>query len=143
MREILFRGKRLDGGQWAYGEYGRHTSLDAMIIDRPYIASNGDIAAIGFWAADPATVGQYTGLTDKNGVKIFEGDIVRVCLNPEICVGAVEFDERVGAFIVKLPENKCSPFLDLYVARNKAPGLIWAEVIGNIHDNQEALKEEP
>lgn len=140
MREILFRGKDVDNAEWIYGWYEMYPFERFPV--RPCIipienAENGYYEHV---EVDPTTIGQYTGLTDKNGGKIFEGDIVRVCLNPEICVGAVEFDERVGAFIVKLPENKCSPFLDLYVASNKAPGLIWTEVIGNVHDNQDLLK---
>lgn len=135
MREILFRGKRIDNGKWVEGHYA-HQRKSLTDNEAYYILTNG---GFGFsWnTIDPATVGQYTGLTDKNGAKIFEGDIVRACLNPEICVGTVEFDERVSAFIIKLPKNKCTTFMDLYIAATDFPALIWTEVIGNIHDNPE------
>lgn len=143
MREILFRGKRITDGKWVYGDYHKYTCTTSSITPTPthYIMGT-DIRFNAQILVAPDTVGQYTGLADKSGAKVFEGDIVRLCLNPKICVGAVEFDERAGAFIVKLPENKCISFLDFYVARNKATSLIWAEVIGNIHDILEPLEEE-
>lgn len=48
MREILFRGKRVDNGEWVKGAYGKHTSFDAMIMDRPYPTINGDLSALNF-----------------------------------------------------------------------------------------------
>ena len=136
MREILFRGKRVDNGERVYGTYGRHTSFDAMIIDRPYLDSNGDLTALNFWTVNPETVGQFTGLTDKNGVKIFEGDIV--AYNKEYGgetreKGTVYWCD--GAFWV---EN---------VQDEEDCGLLGAlvkyqlEVIGNVHDNFELLEE--
>lgn len=68
MREILFRGKRVDNGEWAYGDL--LTCDDEMEI---YSESHGEN---GGWVI-PETVGEFTGLTDENGVKIFEGDIIR------------------------------------------------------------------
>lgn len=144
VREILFRGqtrkygeKVMMGtgeklpGRWVYGGIFPGTG------DYSIIYGGNEESHLDKFVVHSDTVGQYTGMPDKNNTKIFEGDVVRVCLNSEICVGAVEFDERVGAFIVKFPENKCRSFLDLFVASNKAPGLIWIEVIGNIHDNPE------
>ena len=100
MREILFRGKRVDNGEWVKGAYGKHTSFDAMIMDRPYPTINGDLSALNFWVVDPTTVGQYTGLTDKNGVKIFEGDIVREKYFNDFYIGKVVFNKKTAGFEV-------------------------------------------
>lgn len=124
MREILFRGKRKDNGEWVYGCYvfqnGKHIIFDKDTTWHHYI--------------DKSTVGQYTGLTDRNGKKIFEGDLVKY-LNPfpfvkEYIVSEVAFDLGFCGFI---------PFADYdcdcgeYVSSNDC------EVIGNIHDTPELL----
>lgn len=115
MRQIIFRGKRIDNGEWVYGFFGQHTSLDAMIIDRPYITSQNDISALAFWVVDPYTIGQYTGLKDKNGKRIFEGDMISRWNVVEFCNGefCINGDTPLGV-----------------IAGN-------CEVIGNIYDNKE------
>lgn len=142
MRENLFRGKRLDNGEWVYGACGNHTHLDAMIIDRPYLTQDNDLAALGFWAVDPSTVGRYTGLTDRNDVKIFEGDIVKF-------KHGGEFDKR-GVYF----RNYAVEFVNTFVTyglrlRNRGIHFQFkqatstmhdVEVIGNIHDNPELLE---
>ena len=134
MREILFRGKRVDNGEWVYGAYGNHTSFDAMIIDRPYLTGNSDLSALNFWMVNPATVGQYTGLTDKNGTKIFEGDILseRPSMNNEPYIGYVKYDEELTAYRIIFKDQSIVHILGSYSTSYT--------VIGNIHDNPELLK---
>lgn len=127
MREILFRGKRRDNGEWIEGDICHHDGIVSYIGQSPM---DGSMVC---YELDPYTVGQYTGLTDKNGKKIFEGDIVR-CGTGRICKvtffispGFSGFDlVPVGNFDAPPPYN-WSLFSDI-------------EIIGNIHDNHELLK---
>lgn len=120
MREILFRGKRKKDGKWVYGNY----AVTDNNGKRHFVFQN---KAFEF-DVDPETVGQYTGLTDKNGTKIFEGDIVTM---PKYGGGrhksVVYF--RKGKFAV---DGSNYGFNDI-CPKNM-------EVIGNIHDNPELLE---
>lgn len=116
MREILFRGKRLDGGAWAYGDYNSHAfDGNGIYINEEYILV----------PVDPETVGQYTGLTDKAGNKIFEGDVFIHPINPDE-KKLVVWDE---AGFVLLTDSQ-------YGYEGKS-----VIVIGNIHDNPELKNE--
>ena len=116
MREILFRGKRIDSGEWVYG-----TMYNISIDINPFILTAGKSGCS--YQVDEETVGQYTGLKDKNGNKIFEGDILALRNGiPHV----VRFEN--GAFVL---ENTSIP---MHFA-NKF------EVIGNITDNQELLEK--
>lgn len=123
MRKILFRGRRLDNGEWVYGF--------------PYIPNDGvceirsnDIGTEQ-WAVDHKTVGQYTGLEDKNGNMIFEGDIVLKRTYNGKKPFAVKFDG--GMFYAGIGGGS-STATHRYTLEDKQ-----IEIIGNIHDNPELL----
>lgn len=140
MREILFRGKRQDNGEWVFGCFGQHTTLDAFIIKKPYPDVRGEISALGFWSVEPATVGQYTGLTDRNGVKIFEMDIARFKRFGTRYIGKIIYNQKTAGFellwntIVGAYGEKATHCANLSVSED-------IEVIGNIHDNPERLED--
>lgn len=130
MRKILFRGKRIGNGEWVYGVpvIAKDDIADKDIIvmvDNPNEIVPMEGLAL-FEKVDPETVGQYTGLTDKNGKKIFEGDII---FDPELKENhIVMFDE--GGFCTE------EMFLQFYLCFDE----MEVEVIGNIHDNPELLE---
>lgn len=131
MREILFRGKRKDNGEWIEGYYFRQ--LNPFSVDgSPIKHCISDLPPFGAEIV-PETVGQYTGLTDKNGKRIFEGDILD-CGDRMVCV---EWHDRCGTWdsiFIKYIGDRCS---------NGIEPVEWkyrAVVIGNIHDNPELLK---
>lgn len=124
MREILFRGKRIDNGEWVYGNLNYGT-IEIENIQDTYFISDFDVNPWDkkFYKVIPESIGQYTGLKDKNGQKVFEGDIVR-------------WDEREwGGTYYELVEWD----YDLLDAR-KNDWHEYCEVIGNIHDNPELLE---
>lgn len=119
MREILFRGKRVDNGEWVYGNY-IHTDCYKEAND--YIRQNETFGH----AVDPSTVGQYIGLTEKNGKKIFEGDIVAHVKFPD--EPALICWHETG-FAIK----------GLWYESDISRYIKHIEVIGNIHDNPELI----
>ncbi|MDR0638563.1 MAG: YopX family protein [Spirochaetaceae bacterium] len=141
MRETLFRGKRKDTGAWVCGDL-----LNACVIRDTGIAVSTvnmscecEVECRGFRVV-PDTVGEYTGLDDKNGVKIFEGDIVRYT-DEWYCVKMVPVvwgGEYYPAFDLAVELRDCANSLVELLLDSDA----MVEVIGNIHDNPElAIKE--
>ena len=131
MREILFRGKRCDNGEWVQGFYVRadhHWHKNG--IHKDWIicgaaANGGWFALHNKYAVKAETVSEFSGLTDKNGKKIFEGDI----LEWDLAEYGRCYRERVnwsyGLFSMRQSDWR-----------------EWCEVIGNIHDNPELLEVE-
>lgn len=124
MRETLFRGKRVDNGEWVYGDLLQPTKEKILNI---YEISDYNSLMGDRYEVNPDTVGQYTGLTDKNGKKIFEGDIIRS--NSER--GYIEYYPNDCAFEVVDDHG-------FYWLISEMSNI---EVIGNIHDNPELLKD--
>ena len=123
MREILFRGKRVDNGEWAEGYFFK--SWDKVFLLWGMTGNSPNMEEV-----KPETVGQYTGLNDKNGKKIFEGDIL------------LKGFEKV---LVKWNANQCrwgiySNNYEICGFNESTQG--YFEVIGNVHDNPELLEVE-
>lgn len=130
MREIKFRGKRLDNGEWVVGSYIEAENRDRSIAHQiiPYKAG------LVVREVDAATVGQYTGLKDKNGKDIYEGDIETWKEYGHVMVGFVIWSP-LGVFIGRSAGNGVDRIGVAYTCEN-------ATIIGNIHDNPELLKTE-
>lgn len=131
MREILFRGKRIDNGKWVEGY------LRFIYVDNPKKASIYDSKTVRNYDVDYETVGQYTGLKDKNGVKIFEGDVVKHHIKNFEFTYVVEWESRLTKFVGKYAGDPYYGEKWAYAELHKS--LIY-EVIGNIHDNPELLE---
>lgn len=135
MREILFRGKRVDNGEWVEG---------SLIIDKVvdmYLIYPESYPGVISHVVLPSTVGQYTGLTDKNGNKIFEGDIVRY--QPELWCeplqSVVEYcADKWNYPAFDLKNNGYDEGNELQFAYEEG----GCEVIGNIFDNPELSEVE-
>ena len=120
MREILFRGKRLDDGEWVYGDLKQTGIIHKFSIvykDEDYLHVR---------VVDPETVGQFTGLKGMSNRKIFEGDII---VNSEY-TGVVKYSEEDAMYTVDLNGIK-------YDFSWLEAGM--CEVIGNIHDNPDLI----
>lgn len=144
-REILFRGKRIDNNEWVYGYYLPWHAVTDLQGNEPYAQIfeehkvKGKYVAKGWVRVNFNTVGQYTGLCDKNGNKIFEGDIVRFYDKDWIASGIATVDFESGRWKINghyTTKLSSIVWLDLY-----RKGFEY-EVIGNIYDNPELLEVE-
>ena len=146
MRPILFRGKRLDNGERVEGFYSFEGYANKHYISAWYY---GSYAEFQTFEVDPATVGQFTGLTDKNGVEIFEGDIVRTHYANAKKADFVEtvvfrggkfcaMDKLQGGGFTFAPLADGVP----HVSADHSVYMDRVEVIGNVHDNPELLERE-
>ena len=152
MREILFRGKQIDTGAWVEGAFCMKDCDDPFgeLVDRPSIIKYEEPHS-GYWfRVDPETVGQFTGLTDKNGKKIFEGDLLNGFQYPFYRSESAEhnyFAEVIwftGNCAFCLYTHKHPTARVRGISAGNADFIEdfnsddW-EVIGNIHDNPELL----
>ena len=140
MREILFRVKRLDNGEWVEGSLVRWSQDYTAFKIIPWFPQDTD------YRVDPLTIGQFTGLTDKNGKKVFEGDRIRYKDKYHNTCGVIQFGEiphdfgnngkHIGFYLEW--ENDGANEWDAWLRHDAA---FWlsereCEVIGNIHDKQ-------
>lgn len=137
MMEILFRGKRIDNGEWVEGYYTK--AKDCISEKEVHVIFHTDLTLFphsefsSYEEVIPETIGQYTGLMDKNGRRIFEGDIVDHYYQKGFFNrGVVIWDSQNARFAHEL--RSMSPAFSLYHPE------AW-EIIGNIHENPELLKE--
>lgn len=136
MRKILFRGKRVDNGEWILGSLikVKIKNATAWIIFKPDFAfTNDGMKSLGHAHVDPETVGQCVGLKDMNGKWIFEGDVLEHHIQGNILVnrGVVNWDAKNARWAHQL--NTMNPCFYMHNPET-------VEVIGNIHDNPELLE---
>lgn len=127
MREIKFCGKRIDNEEWVYGYYWTNKNGNHFI--KKTVDLNGCFT-IEDIEVDPNTVGQYTGLKDKNGVEIYDGDIVKDAWGINMLVKYI----NTGFYLCR--KNTNGEYSKISNWRN----LQTKEVIGNIYDNPELLE---
>lgn len=153
MREILFKAKRIDNGEWVEGYYAERNGKTFIGID---ISIYGDIfevfctPVIRWFEVDPKTFCQFTGLCDKNGKKIWESDIISYQRDNDDCpfpnkdtkkrFGKVFYQGFRSTFAIGMGKNGSRSINDdlwKYVQNGNR-----VEVIGNQFDNPELLQEE-
>ncbi len=140
-REILFKGKRKDTKDWVFGHLVQCVDI-VLIFPRGKEFYYDELEKFAFdmtaYEVIPKTVGQYTGIKDKNGKKIFEGDIIKVTndygiievLDSDTGIGVVEFYDGYW-YIAEQVNNSLYEIGRCY----------YIEIIGNIHDTPELLEE--
>jgi len=135
-RQIKFRGKRVDTEQWVYGDLvhnafdGTSSVMEVGIVPNNYYP----------YGVIPETVGQYTGLNDKNGNEIFEGDIIKSGL------GEIFFDVKFAQFRIRWHEKTWEYIRGNNQSYQNGEALFFNheisfEIIGNIHDNPSLIKQ--
>lgn len=135
MREILFRGKRVDTGEWVYGYVAIHTIIgDETELKTVIVRKPDKIYQYDSWIVDPETIGQYAGLKDKNGKEIYEGDII------EKTYYSYHQPECSELFEIKY-EGLSFHFEHIKGSTFHLPFTEDIEIIGNIHDNPELVED--
>lgn len=137
MRDILFRGKRVDNGKWVTGTPFIEANCCKMITAvalHPDFVDEGNVYFSEGFPVRQETVGQYTGLTDKNGKKIFEGDIVNCVYDGDLRTYIVVWDKEELDFKATNGEESFGNNFRYLCCCDEV------EIIGNIFDNPELLE---
>ena len=130
MREILFKAKRIDNGEWVEGYYRR---IPCMRLLEHYIMPQNPKNRMEQYAINLDTLCQYTGLTDKNGVKIWENDILKANLDDDFAEDTTyEWVKWYESGFYTYEDNSLVSILDIWDTEN-------FEVCGNVFDNPELL----
>ena len=129
MRDINFRGKRTDNGEWVYGVPTKDGRGEMVMVENIFECEEYNCRGANCLYVDENTVGQYTGLKDKNGTKIFEGDIVKRFWLGKMCIYQIDYDNGLASFIGRAGMEFTTFDYDSEEF----------EVVGNIYDNPELL----
>lgn len=138
MRKTLFRGKRILNDKWAKGHVAVVGGKTFIISDKAtlYVEPDGGWKSIeNLIEVDPETLGQWTGLKDRDGVDVFEGDVWRGHYHNKPFTGVIEWDDGYAGFCVNDGAGTRMQVLGGW--RNTMGG----EIIGNIHDTPALLEE--
>jgi uncharacterized phage protein (TIGR01671 family) len=151
MRTIKFRGKRVDNKEWVYGYLYKlplPSGEACMILTQDNIHLDNSLEPkydldftlwVDLFLVDPATVGQFTGLHDKNGKEIYEGDIISSKKHPQI-KHLIFYNEKQGKFMAGIYGK--TNIYDFGVCGVDIPAwMAEKEVVGNIHDNPELIEK--
>lgn len=158
-REILFRGKIINcdlvvSKEWIYGSYCDEAKSPIRLKGEKdytlcphiskydphyYLKGFGNLGAPYFYEVHPKTVGQYTNKTDIHGVKIFDGDICRFKRFNDVHVGKIIFDVKIASFVMWY-QSIVGAYGEKAIHKMLISECDEIEVIGNIHDNPEILK---
>lgn len=154
MRQIKFRGKRLDNGEWRVGSLLNIEDTYFIIEDDDFSFDYRD-ENTHFWfnaqeqEVEPNTIGQFTGLYDRNGKEIYEGDIIKHDILCTVVYDIIGIAEAIGViewhqtgFIFKVFENNINGTGCYFKSDQQTEIEKTVEVIGNIHDNPELIKKE-
>ncbi len=143
MRDIIFRGKRIDNGEWVYGDLVRDS------IGGTYVFPNDTKGLYTEYKVNPETIGQYTGLKDKNGTKIFEGDVIEYA-RYNLKTGYKNYKDVKEVCRIFWNDNKHAFYLRTKLECGAASGLLLFDddrcdgfdikIIGNEYDNPELIE---